>query len=112
MIRADGTTWSNYFSKAFKAACAEASIVPSANFYVLRHTYATHAILNGVPLIVVARQLGHSTTRMVEKHYGHIAQGFRRRAHQGDAISRMLAPGEVTATPRPRTHSTPCEIPL
>lgn len=76
LVRGDGTTWSNYFSKAFKATCAEAGIVPSANFYVLRHTYATHAVLNGVPLIVVARQLGHSTTRMVEKHYGHIAQDF------------------------------------
>ena len=26
--------------------------------------------MNGMPLIVVAKNLGHSTTRMVEKHYG------------------------------------------
>jgi hypothetical protein len=30
----------------------------------------------GVPLLVVARNLGHSDTRMVEKHYGHLAQTF------------------------------------
>ena len=27
----------------------------------------------GCPLIYVAAQLGHSDTRMVEKHYGHLA---------------------------------------
>jgi hypothetical protein len=30
----------------------------------------------GVPLMVVAKNLGHSDTRMVEKHYGHLAPSF------------------------------------
>jgi hypothetical protein len=30
----------------------------------------------GVPLIVVAKNLGHSDTRMVEKHYGHLAPSY------------------------------------
>ena len=29
-----------------------------------------------VPLAVVAAQLGHSDTRMVEKHYGHLAPNY------------------------------------
>jgi hypothetical protein len=29
---------------------------------------------DGVPLIVVAKNLGHRDTRMVERHYGHLAQ--------------------------------------
>ena len=29
--------------------------------------------MRGVPLVVIAAQLGHSDTRMVEKHYGHMA---------------------------------------
>ena len=29
--------------------------------------------LNGVPLMVVAKNPGHTNTRMVEKHYGHLA---------------------------------------
>ena len=29
-----------------------------------------------VPLAVVAAQLGHSDTRMVEKHYGHLASSY------------------------------------
>ena len=31
------------------------------------------AIMNGAPLIVVAKNLGHGDTRMVEQHYGHLA---------------------------------------
>jgi hypothetical protein len=30
----------------------------------------------GVPLMVVARNLGHVDTRMVEKHYGHLGHSF------------------------------------
>jgi len=33
-----------------------------------------------VPLMVVARNLGHADTRMVEKHYGHLATSYIRQA--------------------------------
>jgi integrase len=56
-------------------ACNLAKIKP-ANFHVLRHTWASHAVMNGVPLLLVAKNLGHSTTLMVEKHYGHLAPSF------------------------------------
>ena len=32
--------------------------------------------MNRVPFLVVAKNLGHSDTRMVEKHYGHLAPGY------------------------------------
>ena len=32
--------------------------------------------MNGVPLFVIAKALGHSDTRMVEKHYGHLSQSY------------------------------------
>jgi hypothetical protein len=32
--------------------------------------------MKGVPLPVIAAQLGHSDTRMVEKHYGHLAPNY------------------------------------
>ena len=32
--------------------------------------------MNGAPLMVVARNLGHADTRMVEKHYGHLAPSY------------------------------------
>jgi hypothetical protein len=30
----------------------------------------------GAPLLVVAKNLGHTDTRMVEKHYGHLSQSY------------------------------------
>jgi len=32
--------------------------------------------MNGAPLLVIARNLGHADGRMVEKHYGHMAPSF------------------------------------
>jgi hypothetical protein len=33
--------------------------------------------MNGTPLMVVAQNLGHTDTRMVELHYGHLAPSYR-----------------------------------
>ena len=32
--------------------------------------------LAGAPLMVVGRNLGHADTRMVERHYGHLAPSY------------------------------------
>ena len=34
------------------------------------------SVMAGAPLLVVAQNLGHADTRMVERHYGHLAQSF------------------------------------
>jgi integrase len=57
-------------------AVTRAKIKPTISFHGLRHTWASHAVMNGVPLIIVARNLGHTDTRMVEKHYGHLAPSY------------------------------------
>ena len=49
---------------------------PPVNFHGLRHTYASRLAMRNVPLAVIAAQLGHSGTRMVEKHYGHLSPGY------------------------------------
>jgi len=33
-------------------------------------------VMDRVPLMAVARNLGHADTRMVEKHYGHLAPSY------------------------------------
>jgi integrase len=58
------------------AACERAKIKPPINFHGLRHTWASLAVMNGAPLLVVAKNLGHSDTRMVERHYGHLAPSY------------------------------------
>jgi integrase len=75
--KASGRVWdTSHQSRPMAAACVAAKITPAANFHCLRHTYASHAIMNGAPLMVVAKNLGHADTRMVEKHYGHLAPSF------------------------------------
>lgn len=39
--------------------------------HILRHTFATHAVMRGVPLITVSAWLGHSSIQMTER-YTHI----------------------------------------
>lgn len=52
---------------------AESQGLRIKNFHALRHTYASLLVQAGVPLKFVAEQLGHSSIRMVEMHYGHLA---------------------------------------
>lgn len=74
--RSSGRPWRNSDQqRPLAAACKTASIAP-LSFHELRHTYASRLIMRGVPLAVVAAQLGHADTRMVEKHYGHMAKSY------------------------------------
>ena len=43
--------------------------------------HALPAVMNGMPLMIVARNLGHRDTRMCELHYAHLPSG-----HVRDAI--------------------------
>jgi integrase len=75
--RADGDPWGNsHQQRQMKLACERAKIIPAVGFHQLRHTWASLAIMNGTPLFVVAKNLGHHDTKMVELHYGHLAQSY------------------------------------
>lgn len=72
----DGSAWRDaHQTRPMKDACAAANI-KAAGFHVLRHTSASHYVMAGVPLPVIARNLGHADTRMTEKHYAHLAPSF------------------------------------
>ena len=58
------------------SACRRAKISPSATFHILRHSYASALAMKGVPLGVVAAQLGHADTRMTERHYAHLSPSY------------------------------------
>jgi integrase len=76
LSREDGRPWNKSDQARPMAAACKAARIEPANFHCLRHTYASHSIMNGAPALVVARNLGHSDTRMVERHYGHLADSF------------------------------------
>jgi len=75
--KANGEAWrASHQLRPMAQACINARIDPPISFHGLRHTWASHAVMNGVPLLVVAKNLGHADTRMVEKHYGHLAPSY------------------------------------
>ena len=77
IAKADGGRWStSQQSRPMADASATAKLDPPASFHTIRHTYASLAIMAACPLMVVARNLGHADTRMVEKHYGHLSASY------------------------------------
>ncbi len=74
--KAGGAWTKSAQTRPMAAACQNAKISPSIGFHGLRHTWASLSVMNGVPLLVVAKNLGHADTRMVERHYGHLAPSY------------------------------------
>lgn len=92
--------------------------------YGLRHSYATTALVNGLPDAHVAALLGHSGTKMLFKHYSHLteysrvlvataSQVHRKRKDPGPEAGVRLPSGFVTMTPdlgpETKTPSTEAE---
>ena len=76
-VKSDGKLWGRAHQfRRLKDACEAAKIEPAISFHILRHTYASQLAMRGTPLAVIAAQLGHSDTRMTEKHYAHLASSY------------------------------------
>jgi integrase len=91
----DGGKWlKSHQTRPMGEACKAARIGPPAGFHTLRHTYASLSIMGGAPLMVVARNLGHVDTRMVEKHYGHMSASYVADAIRAAAPRFGIAPND------------------
>ena len=76
-LRSDGKIWgTSHQRRPLEDASNRAEITPTVNFHILRHTHASYLAMAGVPMAVIARQLGHADTRMTEKHYAHLAPNY------------------------------------
>ena len=73
----DGRPWGmSHQIRPMVESCRRAGIVPAAGFHVLRHTHGSTLAMRGVPMQVIATQLGHADTRMTERHYAHLAPNY------------------------------------
>lgn len=74
-MRADGGKWgkSHQLRPMMEAG---AKIKPAVSFHVLRHTHGSTLAMRGVPMGIIAEQLGHADTRVTEKHYAHLAPSY------------------------------------
>ena len=62
--------------------------IEDVRLHDLRHTHASHAVMNGVPVPVVSRMLGHSSARMTLR-YAHL--GDREVEEAAERIGRAIA---------------------
>lgn len=75
--REDGEAWGrSHQTRRLQDACQKAKIKPAISFHVLRHTHASQLAMHGAPMAVIAAQLGHSDTRICEKHYAHLSPSY------------------------------------
>jgi integrase len=78
----DGGIWTKGGqTKPMRLACERARITPAVGFHVTRHSWASLSAMSGMPLMVIANNLGHSGVAMVTRHYAHLS-----RSHISDAI--------------------------
>ena len=96
--KADGSRWhTSQQARPMAEASGKAKLEPPASFHTIRHTYASLAIMAACPLMVVARNLGHADTRMVEKHYGHLSASYVADAIRASVPSFGIETGNVVA---------------
>jgi len=85
MFTLNGRPWAKSDQlRPMAEACRNARIDPPMTFHGFRHTYCSLALMGGVPMAVVAQNVGHRSTRMLEEHYAHLAPSYSRAAiHAG-----------------------------
>jgi integrase len=76
LLRKGGPWNTGARARSMADAVAAAGIETPITFHGLRHTYATLALMAGVPVAVISRQLGHSDSRMIERNYGHVTGAY------------------------------------
>jgi integrase len=101
--RPDGKPWGkSHQQRRLALACKRAHIKPAISFHVLRHTHGSTLAMCGVPLPVIARQLGHADTRMTERHYAHLAPSYVADAIRAGFPTLGITERGKVATLRPR----------
>lgn len=105
LVKKDGSLWGrSHQYRLMQEACETAGIEP-VGFHQLRHSYASLYLMGGGSLLSLAKQLGHTTTRMVERHYGHLADSWRAEEARKHAPSLGVEHGTVVRLGRVRRRA-------
>ena len=92
--------------RLLRDACSAARIAPAISFHILRHTYASRLAMRGAPMPVIASQLGHTDTRMTERHYAHLAPSYVRDAVRAAFGSLGIETGNPAVVPFDRASAS------
>jgi integrase len=77
-----------YNRNIWKPAIAAAGLAEDATFHGLRHTFASTALAEGVPISEVSRWLGHRSITTTVDLYGHLVPEASSRAR--DALDKAF----------------------
>ena len=87
--------------------------IEDVRIHDLRHTFASHAVLHGIPLPVVSRLLGHKRPSMTLR-YAHVGDRETEAAAEriGTAMARALGGGKESSRGCLNTLTLPHAKPL
>jgi len=89
-VKADGKRWQQSEQKRLMDDAIDKSKVEAVTFHTLRHSFASLARMNGMPLDVLQQQLGHKDLRMTMR-YAHIGK-----SHQQEQVERYAPTFDFT----------------
>lgn len=72
------------YRRAFRTACTKAGVPEHIHWHNLRDTFASYALMGGVPLVVVSAWLGHANVQTTRDHYLSFAKEY-----EDDMIGRL-----------------------
>jgi integrase len=98
-----GRAWGHSHQwRPMREACDRAKIKPAVAFHILRHTFASHLVMGGASLQVVANAMGHSTTAMTQRHYAHLSPSYEDEQIRAALPAFGFAPAKVAPIRRHR----------
>jgi integrase len=71
-----GKWWKESEQSRWMSLACERAGIERITFHGLRHTWASLSVMSGMPMPIVAKNLGHTSTKMCEQHYSHLEGGF------------------------------------
>jgi integrase len=81
--------WGEHRAKPRSGPTPQPSFAPRFSMYVLRHTCATLALLDGVDLLQVSRRLRHKNITITARFYGHMKAEHTKQA--AESFNRLAA---------------------
>jgi site-specific recombinase XerD len=98
------------FRRAFRNALKRAKI-DNFRFHDLRHTFASHLVMNGIDLNTVKELLGHKKIEMTLR-YSHVSQDHKTRAVEtlGQQMDTIWTPAKIEEKIQKQDFTQPLAI--
>ena len=87
------------FEKSYPRAQRLAGMTEHMTSHCLRHFFISKAVESGINFLVIAKWVGHSTTKMIEQVYAHLSPSFRNGEMKKFSLGPTSRAGEAIPPP-------------